>query len=135
MERLATFMPLLPEKFRYAFEFRHPSWFDEQLYDLLKKHKAAFCIHDYGGKLTPKIITADFTYIRYHGPTTGRYTGKYTDKNLEDIAEDIRGWVAQRKNVYCYFNNDQAGYAPANAATLAKLTSKLHSRPARRVAN
>ena len=123
MERLSAFLPLLSKEFKYAFEFRHPSWFDQQLYDLLKKYKAAFCIHDFGGKLTPKIITAKFVYIRYHGPTSGPYTGKYSDSNLKVLAKDIRSWAEQKKDVYCYFNNDQAGYAVANAMTLSKMVS------------
>jgi uncharacterized protein YecE (DUF72 family) len=124
IERLSAFLPLLPKKFRYAFEFRHPSWLDQQLYELLKKYKAAFCINDYGGKLTPKIVTAGFVYIRYHGPTSGQpYTGKYSDKSLKVLADDIRGWTGQKKDVYCYFNNDQAGYAVANATSLAKMVS------------
>ena len=122
LERLSGFMPLLPKGYKYAFEFRDSSWFNQDTYKLLKKYKAAFCIHDYGGTITPIIETAKFMYLRLHGPT-GTYAGNYPDKKLSDWAKEIRQWVNDKKHVYCYFNNDQAGYAVANAKTLAEILS------------
>jgi uncharacterized protein YecE (DUF72 family) len=113
----------LPKGYNYAFEFRDPSWYNDETYKLLKKYKAAFCIHDYGGQITPVVITARFVYLRLHGPT-GAYAGNYPNKTLKDWSKEILEWVKDKKQVYCYFNNDQAGYAVANAMTLNEMVQK-----------
>jgi uncharacterized protein YecE (DUF72 family) len=122
-KRLSAFLPLLSKKYRYAFEFRDQSWFNQQIYDLLAEHNAAFCIYDLGGTVSPKIITSDFVYIRLHGPSSA-YAGNYSDKALANWAKDIMNWAKQGKDVYCYFNNDQAAYAVKNAARLIEIIEK-----------
>jgi uncharacterized protein YecE (DUF72 family) len=67
-ERLLSFLRVLPEAHQYAFEFRDPSWFNEEAYSLLEKHNAAFCIYDLAGRTSPERITSDFAYVRLHGP-------------------------------------------------------------------
>lgn len=67
-ERLIEFIYDLDDHYRYTFEFRHDSWFDDAVYQILSDHKMALCITDLNGKQSPEIITADFTYIRLHGP-------------------------------------------------------------------
>lgn len=120
-ERLRLFLGSLPRKNRYVFEFRDTSWFDQEVLDLLTEHEAAFCIYDLGGRQSPMIVTADFVYIRLHGPD-GPYRGKYSAKQLALWADAISGWVAQGRNVYCYFDNDESGYAATNALKLLELT-------------
>jgi uncharacterized protein YecE (DUF72 family) len=119
-ERLEAFLQQLPGEFRFTFEFRDPSWFDERVYALLEEHGVAFCIYDFDRRLSPKKVTADFVYIRLHGPE-GPYQGQYTAQQLAGWTGAISTWVRQGREVFCYFDNDQAGYAPENAAQLQEM--------------
>jgi uncharacterized protein YecE (DUF72 family) len=116
-ERLRLFLKALPAGFRYAFEFRDPSWLNEYTYALLEARHAAFCIYELNGMVTPPIVTADFVYIRLHGPA-GPYQGRYGPARLERWASAIRDWSAEGRDVYLYFDNDQAGYAVEDAMCL-----------------
>lgn len=121
-QRLRNFLQQLPGDHRYAFEFRDPSWFDEEAYELLQEAGAAFCIHDMAGEPSPKEVTGDFVYIRLHGPQ-GAYEGSYDKQSLAGWAGAISTW-RQERDVYCYFNNDQAGYAVENAQQLQEMLSQ-----------
>ncbi|MBN2105178.1 DUF72 domain-containing protein [bacterium] len=116
-ERLASFLDQLPEGFRYTFEFREASWWNDQVSDLLKKKNAAFCIYELAGLQSPKWVMADFVYIRLHGPGSA-YEGLYDNRTLAGWAGAISTWMRQGKTVFCYFDNDEAGYAVQNAQTL-----------------
>ena len=122
--RLEDFLKVLPKKYRFAFEFRDESWFDQTIYDLLAKNHAAFCLYHLAGRWTPEIVTADFVYIRLHGPD-GPYQGDYDDKTLRSWAKKCVKWSVEGRDVYCYFDNDQKGYAVKNALKLKKMTAKL----------
>ena len=106
-----------------AFEFREPSWLTEQVYDLLREHNAAFCIYELAGFHSPFEITADWTYVRLHGPG-GKYQGSYSDQVMRTWADRIAGWSRQLRSIYIYFDNDQAGYAAFNALTLKRLVDE-----------
>lgn len=121
-ERLVSFLDILPQGYRYTFEFRDPSWFDPRAYGALREHKAAFCIYDLKGEVSPKEITTDFVYVRLHGPV-GPYEGKYGTRELSGWAGAFSAWSEQGKDVYCYFNNDMAGYAVQNALELQSMLS------------
>src|SRR5689334_23485190 len=82
-QRLEEFLYAMPKSHRYAFEFREDSWLNDNVYEILKRHSAAFCIHDLGGRQSPVQLTANFTYIRFHGPTEARYSGSYSQSALE----------------------------------------------------
>lgn len=120
MERLEGFVRLLKPKHKYVFEFRSPTWFDDEVYAYLKKNKIALCISDLNGLLSPQEVTANFVYIRLHGPAKA-YQGKYGKKRLTSWAQKIQDWVKKKKTVYIYFDNDQKGYAVEDAKTLATL--------------
>jgi uncharacterized protein YecE (DUF72 family) len=123
IERFEKFLRQLPKKYRYSFEFRNHEWYDKEVYALLKKHKAAFCIYELDGHLSPKEITADFIYIRLHGPG-GKYSGNYKDPVLKKWARDCLKWKNEGRDVYVYFDNDQLGYAAFNALRLISLVEK-----------
>ena len=123
-ERFAGFLEALPTNCRYAFEFRDPSWLHQEIYDLLRKHNAAFCIHDFREQHIPREITADFTYIRMHGPGAAAYSGSYPPKDLEAWANQIGAWRRNLKQVYVYFNNDIDGHAIKNALKLSRLCER-----------
>jgi len=120
LERLETFLQALPKNHLYTFEFREPSWHTEDVYALLRAHNAAFCIFELDRFQSPEVITADWTYIRLHGPG-GKYQGSYSTRQLNEWAVKIRRWSSELRAVYVYFDNDQAGYAVRNALDLKRL--------------
>ncbi|MDZ7748814.1 MAG: DUF72 domain-containing protein [Halofilum sp. (in: g-proteobacteria)] len=122
-ERLRAFLEALPPAHRYAFELRDPSWFDERVFELLARFDAAFCVYDLAGTQSPVAVTAGFAYVRLHGPGDA-YQGSYTDAALRGWADTFAGWRADGRDVYCYFDNDEAGYAAANAARLRELAGR-----------
>ncbi len=117
LERLDHFLQALPKEHRYAFEFRDTSWLLKPVYDLLRKHNAAFCIYHLAGFQTPLEITADFVYVRLHGPG-GKYQGDYSRLQLIEWAQRLKEWREQSRTSYVYFDNDQAGLAVKNAREL-----------------
>lgn len=118
-DRLEKFLKLLPATVLHTFEFRHESWFGEDVRKLLHEYNACLTLADSGKFPEHEFLTSDFIYIRFHGPT-GLYTSKYSDNQLRDWAEKIKEW-RKTKEVYCYFNNDWYGNAIENARTLEKL--------------
>jgi len=122
-ERFGLFLEKLPKNYRYSFEFRDSSWFQDAVYQALADHGSAFCIYDLNGKLSPLEVTADFVYVRLHGPE-GPYRGQYGPRALSGWARLFSDWVRQDKEIYCYFDNDEGGYAPRDALTLQKAVGK-----------
>jgi uncharacterized protein YecE (DUF72 family) len=120
LERLASFLDALPGGGRYAFEFRNPAWFERDVFDLLAARGVALCLYDFEGRQAPSEITANFVYVRLHGPT-GRYQGSYDDATLATWAERISRWRARGLDVYCYFDNDEKAYAPGDASRLQRI--------------
>lgn len=120
VQRLHEFIAALPKRFRYVFEFRNETWYIEEVFDLLRKNNCAFCIYELAGHNSPMLVTADFVYVRLHGPGD-KYQGSYSRKQLKDWAEACRGWQQQGLDVFVYFDNDQLGYAAFNAQTLKEL--------------
>lgn len=122
VERLESFLQELPpgRGRRYAFEFRDTSWFREEVYQALKRFGCSFCIYELSGVRSPHVLTADFVYVRLHGPG-GAYEGKYTKKALSGWARAISDWVEEGRDIYCYFDNDQFGYAVENAIELKSM--------------
>jgi uncharacterized protein YecE (DUF72 family) len=119
-DRLAGFLKLLSKRHRYAFEFRDASWYAPAIFELLRDHDVALCISDHADAPSPWEVTASYVYVRGHGPT-GRYRGHYSESTLRLWAQRIRRWRRQRRDVYCYFDNDQKSAAPADARKLLQL--------------
>jgi uncharacterized protein YecE (DUF72 family) len=105
---------------RLAFEFRHESWFADDLYQLLSRHGAALCIADAPAFPRRDVCTADFAYLRFHGRTE-LFASSYSEAELADEARLMRGFVRQGLDVYAYFNNDARGHAVHNARQLRAL--------------
>jgi uncharacterized protein YecE (DUF72 family) len=121
VRRLNEFLTFIPREHQYAFEFRDESWYVEEVFEILKSHNAALCIHDLGAKQSPIKLTADFTYVRFHGPTEAKYAGSYSTQVLKNWAKTIQDWNQNLSAVYAYFNNDVGGFAPRNAEKLKEL--------------
>lgn len=117
LERLDLFLKAAPKRRRWAIEFRDESWLTDETYKLLRKHKAALCIHDMIPD-HPWVVTTRWTYLRYHGV---RYAGNYSNEFLSREAQRIRHCLSQGTDVYAYFNNDIGGHAIWNARDLGKL--------------
>ena len=119
-ERLATTLASLPPG-RHCFEFRHPTWYVDEVYELLRQHGVALVIPD-----SPKypfrelVTTTDWTFIRFHHGTRGR-RGNYSDREIAEWAERIAGWRNEGLDVYAYYNNDWEGYAVRNGLRLKQL--------------
>ncbi len=120
-ERLENLLAILPRGHCYTFEFRETSWLNPEINSILRRFNAAFCIYELAGYHSPFEVTADFAYVRLHGPAAGKYQGSYSDAQLKDWARRIAGWAKHLKAVYVYFDNDQAGYAPKNALMLKRM--------------
>lgn len=119
-DRLEAFLDGLPQGFRYVFEFRDESWMTEAVTGILRSHRAAFCIYELAGYRSPLEITADFTYVRLHGPGAA-YEGSYDNETLAGWAQWARDRDGEGLDVHIYFDNDQHGYAPENAMRLKTL--------------
>lgn len=116
--RLKAFLEALPRDIRAAFELRDARWHTAAVLDLLSEYNAAFCVFDLGGWYSPRAVTADFAYVRLHGPEAA-YRGRYGRGALQDWAD----WLnrQQVKAAYVYFDNDQAAYAVQDAMELKTL--------------
>jgi uncharacterized protein YecE (DUF72 family) len=133
LERLEEFLSLLPRKHRYAFELRNETWMTDAVYELLRKYDAAFCIYELAGYQSPIELTANWTYIRLHGPTEFKYQGSYSNRQLEKWARRIEDW-RKLDAVYVYFDNDDSAYAVDNALTLKQLLPASDHRRGKRAA-
>jgi uncharacterized protein YecE (DUF72 family) len=117
VDRLRRLMDVLPEEQRHVVEFRHESWYADEIYDLLENHNVALCIHDITGQTSPQHVSADFVYVRFHG-TEGNYRGKYPLDIVVEWSKRILQWRDHSKSVYAYFNNDYQAHATQNAREL-----------------
>ncbi|MGK7393845.1 MAG: DUF72 domain-containing protein [Candidatus Cyclobacteriaceae bacterium M3_2C_046] len=117
--RLAYFLDQVPHWIRLTVEFRHPSWVQDEIFDLLSRKNAAYCVMS--GAQLPCVLkaTANFVYVRMHGPDDQYlYGGAYSSQDLQWWADRLREWDHQGKDVYVYFNNDYEGNAVRNALEL-----------------
>jgi uncharacterized protein YecE (DUF72 family) len=105
---------------RLAVELRNDSWYRPATYRMLNRYKASLVLHDKPkSKLIDLHTSSSLVYLRFHGPR-GDYRESYTSKYLEEIAERIRQWLSEGKDVYAYFNNTM-GAAFENAQNLQRL--------------
>lgn len=117
-ERLLEFIKDLKTSQLHVFEFRHPSWFVDEIYEILTDNQIALCITDLNGKLSPEELTTHFTYIRLHGPKKA-YQGSY-GLQLKTWKEKIEQW-SLKASVFCYFDNDEKGFAIQDAKALQEM--------------
>lgn len=122
LDRLKDFVKILPANQRFVFEFRNQTWYTKSVFDVLKKNNLGFCIHDHRDGPSPEEITADFIYIRFHGPG-GYYQSKYNNEELNNYELEIKNFLRKKLDVYAYFNNDFQAFAIDNAKMLKSLLS------------
>ncbi len=116
LQRLRHFLQAAPRSHRWAFEFRDPSWLCEEVFDVLREHNAALCIHDMLAD-HPYAVTTNWVYLRFHGD---HYAGSYSHQFLSARARRIVQHLANGQDVYAYFNNDAQGHAAQNALALQR---------------
>ncbi len=114
--RLDAFLAAAPRSRRWAVEFRDPRWLGDATWALLRRHRAALCVHDLLED-HPRVVTTDWVYLRFHGV---RHGGRYSPQALAAEARRIRRHLACGRDVHAYFNNDRGGYAVRNAADLRR---------------
>jgi uncharacterized protein YecE (DUF72 family) len=108
---------------RHCFEFRHPSWFCDEVLELLRWHGVALVIGDHPERpFQPVELTTDWTFIRFHYGRRGR-RGNYSETELREWAGRVRG-LAERAEVFAYFNNDWEAFAIRNALRLRALVEQ-----------
>lgn len=102
---LSEFLAELPDKLRAAFEFRHDSWFEDDVYETLRTHNAALCIAEAEKLATPAILTTDFCYLRLRRED-------YETKDVERWAEFVRSHAHQLRDTFIYFKHEESGFGP-----------------------
>lgn len=113
--RLRAFLALLPARRRAAFEFRHPSWFDDEVFGLLRDHQAALCVADAEGDLeVPCVATADWGYWRLRRPD-------YGDAELTTWVQRVRDqdW----REAFVFFKHEDEGKGPQMAKRFLELAA------------
>jgi uncharacterized protein YecE (DUF72 family) len=108
LDRLQAFLDLLPPGARAACEFRHPSWWIDDVYAILRSRHVAFCVADSDERRMPLVVTADFGYLRL------RDDG-YAEADLEQWGQAVLGEPAWR-DAYVYFKHEEEGRGPEFAA-------------------
>lgn len=118
--KLEAFCRELDKDFTHVLEFRHQSWFDEDVYEFMKKNNTAFCILSAPGNLPEDLIVTHKTaYVRFHGKREW-YDYLYSEKELKEWKKRLSG-LKNIEQLFVYFNNDKHGNAVKNAITLKKL--------------
>jgi uncharacterized protein YecE (DUF72 family) len=124
-DRLEGFLAAFPNEHRLAVEFRDQDWLQEPIYDLLRRYRAALCIHDLLPH-HPRVVTSDHVYLRFHGPDSSRpYGGSYRPQTLTGIARRIRAHLSDGLDVHAYFDNDATAHAAHDAMRLTRQVFRL----------
>lgn len=110
---LEDFLSVLPRGVPSAFEFRHDSWFNDQVFDLLKKHNRALCVAETEGRTTPDVLTAEFAYYRYRKPT-------YTLDERAAMVTRLREHLAAGRDVYAYYKHEETPQGAMYAVEILK---------------
>lgn len=116
-ETLKQFVRLLPKEDRFAFEFRHESWFSDEIFSVLRDHNTALCLAESEERETPEVITADFVYFRLRKP-------EYGDSELDAIAQKAGRYREQGLNVYILFKHEDT---PAGALCAERLLAGVRA--------
>jgi uncharacterized protein YecE (DUF72 family) len=128
LPRLEKFLAKLPKGYRYAVEFRHPSWIDTETFELLRQHKAA-CVWLSSLRMPMNFtITGDFIYLRFHGLENGA-AHDYTKEELQPWADHLRAAASNGHAAFVYFNNDWNTRAPNNARMLMDMVGDAAVEP------
>jgi uncharacterized protein YecE (DUF72 family) len=129
LARLDAFLEALPRvssgrRVRHVMEFRDPSWYVAETFQLLERRRVALCLHDKLGSSIDAPFVGPFVYVRFHG-TSGRYHGSYGPQRLARWAGRVAEQAQEGRQVFAYFNNDPDAVAVANALSLRSVIDEL----------
>ena len=110
---LEEFLSGFPRAVLSAFEFRHASWFEDAIFDLLRKDNRALCVAETEERMTPDVVTADFCYYRYRKPG-------YSPEERQAMITRIEEHLAAQRNVYAYFKHEETPQGAVYARQLLK---------------
>jgi len=110
--KLESFLAALPRGIRSAFEFRHESWFNDDIYGLLRNHNVGLCIHDADDHMTPLELTAGFTYVRLRRSV-------YSAEQRSDWQGRLRSWASGGTEVFAFIKHEDNPDAPLIALEFA----------------
>ena len=119
-----AFLSRLPDDLEQVVEFRHKSWYDEEVLALLDRHGVGFVAHDLRGLNSPRWASGRTAYVRFHG-SGGRYSGRYSDEALLEWTDWCLDQSRIGRSVWCYFNNDIHGHAIDDARTLKSMVRQM----------
>ncbi len=124
LERLESFLRILPTDVTSVFEFRNRSWYMPETYALLDRYGASICVHDMPGSASERIAVGPIAYVRFHGGE-GKYWGRYSDEGLLGWTDWILDQSRQGRSGWCYFNNDIHGHAIHDARALKSMVRQM----------
>lgn len=119
LPRLAAFLERLPTDIEHVVEFRHASWYEEDVLELLDSKGAGFVTHDLLDLVSPRWASGRTAYVRFHG-TAGKYWGRYSDQRMADWADWLIEQRSAGRSAWAYFNNDIHEHAIADARALKR---------------
>jgi uncharacterized protein YecE (DUF72 family) len=114
---LEEFLTVLPRGVLAAFEFRHESWFGDEIFDLLKARNRALCVAETEERVTPDVVTADFCYYRYRKPS-------YTPEERQAMVGRMREHLTAGRNVFAYFKHEETPEGALYAVEISKEIQK-----------
>ncbi|MGN6269712.1 MAG: DUF72 domain-containing protein [Sphingomonas sp.] len=117
LERLESFLQIVPRDVTNVFEFRDKSWYVPETLALLDRYGASFCAHDMPGSASPREAAGPIAYVRFHGGE-GKYWGRYSDEALLGWTDWMVAQARGGRSVWAYFNNDAEAHAIHDALTL-----------------
>ena len=117
---LSEFLEAMPKVTRAAFEFRHPSWFEDEIFTLLRAHNAALCIAESAEFATPAVCTADFGYLRLRREN-------YKVADIERWAGFVREQSAAWEDAFVYFKHEARGVGPKFGRRMQRVLQKTAS--------
>ena len=123
-DRLTRFIERLPPDLEHVVEFRHPSWYADEVLALLDRHGIGFVTHDLAGLVSPRWASGRTAYVRFHG-TGGKYWGRYSEEQMAEWARWLLDQQAAGRSCWAYFNNDIHGHALEDARTLKRAVATL----------
>jgi uncharacterized protein YecE (DUF72 family) len=108
---LRDFLALLPRNFKAAFEFRHESWFSDEVYKTLQDRNSTLCVAETESLTTPEVPTANYIYFRFRRPS-------YSAEDVAQLAERVERCLANGLETYAFFKHEEDPRSPLNAVAL-----------------
>jgi uncharacterized protein YecE (DUF72 family) len=110
---LEDFIATVPRGLQAAFEFRHESWFADDIFSLLKQHNRALCVAETDERVTPDVVTADFSYYRYRKP-------EYSPEERQAMVRRMQEHLSSGRSTFAYFKHEETPQGALYAVEVLK---------------